>query len=63
MQVIGLAHRIRVPGGLSLAMMDSGTLEVTGRGIAAGLNMTTAGTTTGIGILTATGTTITTSGV
>ena len=44
-------------------MMDSGTLEVTGRGIAAGLNMTTAGTTTGIGILTATGTTITTSGV
>jgi len=36
-------------------MMESGTLGVTGREIAAGLNMTTAGTTTGIvGMLTGT---------
>jgi hypothetical protein len=55
---------MRVPGGLSLAMMDTGTGEVTGREIAAGLNTTTIGTTTGsTGILTASTITITTSGV
>jgi hypothetical protein len=45
-------------------MMDSGTGEVTGRENTAGLNMTTAGTATGtIGMLTASTSTITTSGV
>ena len=60
MQVIGLAHRTQVPGGLGLVMMESGTLGGIGKEIAAGLNMTTTGTTTGTGMLTATSTTPTT---
>ena len=37
-------------------MMESGSITVTGTEIAAGLNMTTAGTAAGIAIMTVTGT-------
>lgn len=57
MKVIGLGHRTRGLGGWLLIMMASGSLTVTGTEIAAGLNMTTAGTAAGIVIMTVHGTT------
>lgn len=54
MKVIGLAHPTRAPTGLFLVMMASATMAAIGMVIAAGLNTTTAGTTSGTGILTAT---------
>ena len=57
MQVIGLGHRTRELGGCHLIMTESGSLPATGTEIAAGLNMTTAGTATDTVILTVTGTT------
>ena len=60
MQAIGLGHPTRRLGGWLLIMMESGSLTVTGKEIAAGLNMTTAGTAAMIVITTVTGTTTTT---
>jgi hypothetical protein len=56
MKAIGLSHRIRELAGWHLITMESGSLRVTGREIAVGLNMTTAGTGTETGILIGTGT-------
>ena len=53
MKVIGLVHPIPAPTGLFLVMMASVTMAAIGMVTAAGLNMTTAGTTTGTGISTA----------
>jgi hypothetical protein len=54
MKVIGLGHRTQGLIGWHLIMTESGSLTVTGTEIAAGLNMTTAGTTTDAVILTVT---------
>ena len=56
MEAIGLGHRIQELAGWHLIMMESGSLRVTGKEIAGGLNMTTAGTGTATGILTGAGT-------
>jgi len=60
MEAIGLGHRIRELAGWHLIMMESGSLRVTGKEIADGSNMTTAGTGTATGILTGAGTGIAT---
>lgn len=46
MEVIGLDHCTREPVGWDRITMDSGSLRVTGREIAAGLSMIIAGTAT-----------------
>ena len=51
MKAIGLGHRIRELAGSHLITMESGSLTVIGKEIAAGLNMTTAGTKTEAAIL------------
>ena len=55
MRDIGLGHRIRELAGWDLIMMESGSMRATGKEIADGLNMTTAGTATATGILTGAG--------
>jgi hypothetical protein len=60
MKVIGLGHHTREPVGWRLITMESGFITGTGREIAAGLIMTTAGTAGGIVIVTVTGTGTTT---
>ncbi|MBZ5550517.1 MAG: hypothetical protein LAO22_21595 [Acidobacteriia bacterium] len=62
MKVIGPGHRTRELIGWHLIMMESGSSTVTGTEIAAGLNMTTAGTATGTVTGTATATTTAASG-
>jgi hypothetical protein len=55
MRVIGLGHRTRELVGWLLIMMENASLTVTGTEIAAGLNMTTAGTAAMIVIMTVSG--------
>src|ERR1700674_3275317 len=50
MKVIGLGHRTRGLAGWHLITMETSSLRVTGREIAAGWNMITAGTATATGI-------------
>jgi hypothetical protein len=52
MKVIGLGHRTQKLDGCNLIMMESGSMQVTGKAVNVGVNITTTGTETTTGTIT-----------